>query len=367
MPSVSGLNQGGGPRYAAPRSRSRVAAPLVLGAVGLIVLAVAVVLGTRSSPPPATPPGTKPAAAPAAPASSSPAASAPQPAATATPKPAVPPPSFDIVRVDRQGSAVIAGRAAPDAKVTVEANGKPIGTAKADSSGQFVILPDSRLAPGTQKLTLSARAPSGTVTKGTVPVVVAIAPPSTGTAHAPPPGALAVLTPPHGPAKVLQPPAGAPRAGPGAKVALSSVDYGNKGELHLAGTAPPGRTVRVYVDNAPVGDAKAGPDGRWTLAPSVPVAAGTHSLRLDELNPSGHVTARVELPFTRAAIPPTSLAAGQVVVQPGDNLWEIARATYGYGIRYTVIFTANRGQIRDPNLIYPGQVFTLPDAKGPSR
>ncbi|MFN6953134.1 MAG: LysM peptidoglycan-binding domain-containing protein [Albidovulum sp.] len=48
------------------------------------------------------------------------------------------------------------------------------------------------------------------------------------------------------------------------------------------------------------------------------------------------------------------------VVVRGDNLWQISRTTYGQGIRYTVIYKANRDQIRDPDLIYPGQIFVLP-------
>ncbi|GJD60418.1 LysM peptidoglycan-binding domain-containing protein [Methylobacterium frigidaeris] len=44
----------------------------------------------------------------------------------------------------------------------------------------------------------------------------------------------------------------------------------------------------------------------------------------------------------------------------GDNLWSISRRAYGKGLRYTVIFDANQRQIRDPNRIYPGQVFVLP-------
>lgn len=49
----------------------------------------------------------------------------------------------------------------------------------------------------------------------------------------------------------------------------------------------------------------------------------------------------------------------------GDNLWRISEATYGLGRRYTVIFGANRDKIRNPHLIYPGQIFVLPktDAK----
>ena len=49
------------------------------------------------------------------------------------------------------------------------------------------------------------------------------------------------------------------------------------------------------------------------------------------------------------------------MVQPGNTLWRIARDTYGRGVQYTVIYGANKDQIRDPDLIYPGQIFTLPE------
>ena len=50
-----------------------------------------------------------------------------------------------------------------------------------------------------------------------------------------------------------------------------------------------------------------------------------------------------------------------MTVQPGNNLWTLARTHYGSGVLYTQIFTANREQIRDPDLIYPGQIFALPE------
>jgi nucleoid-associated protein YgaU len=74
--------------------------------------------------------------------------------------------------------------------------------------------------------------------------------------------------------------------------------------------------------------------------------------------------ARIELPFTRAE-PSAVVAAGKasVVVQPGNSLWRLARRSYGSGLKFTVIYQANRDQIRDPDLIYPGQVFALPKEK----
>jgi nucleoid-associated protein YgaU len=47
-------------------------------------------------------------------------------------------------------------------------------------------------------------------------------------------------------------------------------------------------------------------------------------------------------------------------VQPGNNLWRLARAIYGRGTQFTVIYEANREQIRNPHRIFPGQVFAVP-------
>jgi nucleoid-associated protein YgaU len=55
-------------------------------------------------------------------------------------------------------------------------------------------------------------------------------------------------------------------------------------------------------------------------------------------------------------------------VQRGDSLWRISTTVYGEGTRYTQLYDANASQIRDPDLIYPGQVLVVPkqDAPKPS-
>ncbi len=180
---------------------------------------------------------------------------------------------------------------------------------------------------------------------------------------APPLPPLAVLTAPQQAPRVLQGPPGEGTAKPG-HLGLGALDYDTQGKLQMSGTAKPDTTVRLYSDNHPIGEARTDKSGRWTLvpgtAPGSEIAEGTHQLRLDQVGPNGKVTARVELPFRREVMPPGELAAGRVIVQPGNNLWRIAYHAYGHGPRYTVIFQANRDQIRNPNLIYPGQVFTVP-------
>jgi nucleoid-associated protein YgaU len=54
------------------------------------------------------------------------------------------------------------------------------------------------------------------------------------------------------------------------------------------------------------------------------------------------------------------------IVARGESLWHISRRIYGVGTRYTVIYEANQKQIRNPDLIYPGQLFVLPPEQRPS-
>ncbi len=56
---------------------------------------------------------------------------------------------------------------------------------------------------------------------------------------------------------------------------------------------------------------------------------------------------------------------GRVVIQPGNNLWRISQVIYGEGVQYTVIYQANKEQIRSPDLIYPGQIFATPGVVAP--
>ncbi len=269
------------------------------------------------------------------------------------------PPSFDIVRVDPHGGAVLAGRAAPDSQVVVTSNGQTIATAHADAEGQWVAVPSQPLAAGGQELTLTTRGAGGFSIQSASPLIVVVPDAAKPQQPAPPATtAFALVVPPGEMPRLLQAPGAQPRND--GKLGLDIVDYDEHGAIRFAGAAPPSSSVRVYIDQHPVGLARADPHGRWTLLPGDTVAAGDHRLRVDQLAANGGTSARVELPFKREVITADDAVAGRVVVQPRQSLWRIARHAYGHGTRYTVIYQANREQIRDANLIYPGQVFTIP-------
>jgi nucleoid-associated protein YgaU len=296
-------------------------------------------------------------------------------------------PSFDVVRVDPSGGMVIAGRAEPGSSVTVTSNGQAIGTAKADERGEWVLLPGQPLGPGDHQLALSATSPAGEAVTSDKLVMLVVPEKGKDIAGQPAKGtgeSLALLLPKDqsGPAVVLQAPtavlnategaSGAPSGGAGGGevaaptggiasggLVLDSVDYGESGQITVGGRSEPGSRVQVYLDNTLVGTASADDTGRWQVTPTDVVPTGLHNLRVDQVASDGKVVARVESPFLRSAA--VNLAADQnYIVQPGNSLWRIARRSYGDGLRYTTIYQANREQIRNPDLIYPGQVFTLP-------
>lgn len=395
--------------------------------------------------PPAVAPGTQariPAApgadttAPAAPAVTPPSAAAPAPAA------GVVAPTFDIVRVERDGSVVIAGKAAPDSKVEIIHGSIVLGEAKAGPTGEFAVVLDDPLKPGDYQIVLRSTAPDSVVATSEQTAVVSVPEKAGGqvlamveepgkpaellTVPEPETKAEAPATP--APAAPVAPssetpaapaasvasagptePAGETPAKPGKNIVVEAVEIDGS-KVFVAGTAEPGRKVRAYANDILLGDAVTSPDGHFLVEAKRDIPVGNYTVRVDALEPDGvKVVARATVPFERepgetiaavaanepkpaepSAAPVTGAPAGApvvaeapaadaqgnvpettapklqhadgaVIIRRGDSLWRISRRVYGHGIRYSTIYLANQKQISDPDRIWPGQVFTVPE------
>ena len=201
----------------------------------------------------------------------------------------------------------------------------------------------------------------------------------------------------------------APRAERGAptprpEIKIVTVDA-EEGKLFVSGLSAPGATVRLYLNESFIAPGGSGGDGKVSFSIGGGVKPGDYRIRLDDVDPvSGNVRSRAEVGFNvpvqvasaQPGVPASSatpaqaasggaqpqaqrdmassMPQGQVagagtvvipnintaIVSRGDNLWRISQRVYGKGLRYTVIYGANQEQIRNPDLIYPGQVFVLP-------
>lgn len=394
-----------------------------------------------------------------------PAADAMKPAgeAASTTQPAPPgvvAPTFDVVRVEDNGSVVIAGNAAPNAKVEIVHGSTVLGETTAGSDGAFAIVLDDPLKPGDYQIVLRSTAPDSVVATSTQTAVVSVPEQPGGQV-------LAMVEEPGKPAELLtvpkpaaQPQAEGSQAEPGpteapiniapaapsatgdaaapeasaapaagVKIVVEAVEIDGS-KVFVAGLADAGRKVRAYANEILLGDAVTSPDGHFLIEAARDLPVGEYTIRVDGLDADGaKVVVRATVPFQREpgesiaavapaapattetkpaeaasagaaasqpAAPETPAASGEqkpaetaaaapaastsaseppattvapklehvdsaVIIRRGDTLWRISRRVYGHGVRYSTIYLANQEQISDPDRIWPGQVFKVPE------
>lgn len=286
--------------------------------------------------------------------SNTPVADSAEPDSPATSDEAVPEPLelpyFDVIRVERNGYAVVSGYAEPNSEVVILANGDVIHRTPAGPDGGFADAIDTPLSAGPVQLGLRMITPDGREITSENTIIIYV---PESDADAP----VVLRTTPGGATEIIQ--------GADADVSdlspltIDSIDYDQAGNVIFSGRAEPNRQVQIFADRQPVGQTASDDDGRWTL--SANIRPGRYTLQIIQLDENGRPAYAIEVPFEQATLDNIVLKDGNVIVQPGNSLWVISRKVYGEGQQYTVIYEANAEQIRDPDLIYPGQIFTLPE------
>lgn len=374
-----------------------------------------------------------------------------EPAAPATPAPAAEPPlpAFDVVRVEPDGSVLIAGTCGPGWEVEAIEAGRALGGSKSTENGDFAIILNETLAPGDHRVGLRATK-DGKELVSAQSAIISV-PEKAG-------GELLVMIDKDGGSEVVVAP-GEPEmpaevavaepkpepAAPAAPAIIASVVIKaieiDGDRVFVAGSGEAGREIRVYFNDELFGSDKAADDGSFLIEVRRDLPVGAYQVRADMVDANGTVIARGIVPFEReageaiAAVAPDTPAAPEkpaeaapaapaqpaektpeevavapatpeppveekpaevavapaepqppaatepgapaevpavvspkleatgaaVIIRRGDTLWRISRRVYGRGIRYTTLYTANQAQIADPDRIWPGQVFAVPD------
>ena len=256
-------------------------------------------------------------------------------------------PSFDIVNIDENGQAVIAGRAKPNSSVQIYNGDELIGEVQTNNYGEFVFIPDNVFESGNYELRLFSDQKES---KESVSIYVAEKEVSNE--------AVVVLNDEEGNIqKVIQ---GVQENLETKDLTFDSLSYSDEGMLKLSGKARPGAKVEAYVDGKMVGEATVGDDGFWNMILDKPVNPGDYILRFHQIE-NESIISSIETPITQSDLSELDLGDRTYVVQPGNSLWRISRRYYGRGTLYTIIFGKNNDQIDNPHLIYPGQIFKIPE------
>jgi len=292
---------------------------------------------------------------------------------------------IDLAQVRPDGNAVFAGRAQPNARVTVFEGDVVLGTTVANDAGEWVIIPEKALGAGEHLVSVGAESDDGTTEVAEVTLAIRVGESS----EEQPLVALLpqsetdipqlLQSPDDAPLPARQRAADAvsqadaaeteetegvagdpsmPAAGPA--IAPRALSWKQDGALVVSGVSRGGTTVSAVSAGASFGEAAVDADGAWQIAGQVDLGRDSRVMRFALKDAAGSTVATYELPVATRDLSKGLDGSRMVIVQKGDALWRIAYRSYGEGVKYVDIVRRNATAIVDPDLIFPNQIFAIP-------
>jgi nucleoid-associated protein YgaU len=300
--------------------------------------------------------------------------------------------TIDLARVKPDGAAVFAGTAAPNAKIRIFEGDILLGETIANANGEWVIVLEKSLAAGQHLISVAMERSDGTTEMAdrslaveiyqdteTKPLVALL--PETATEvpvliqspdDVDKTKSAATASEATASGTIVADAAEAAPAKPQAKsqiaashiaaLAPSAIVWRDARRILISGTSRGGVRVTVNDAKGQFGEALVLADGAWQVAGSLDMDIAVNQLRFALFDGANQIIARYDLP-----VKARDLAKGQdgsplVVVNKGDMLWRIAYHQLGEGVKYVDIVRRNQQDIADPDLIYPKQIFAVPQS-----
>lgn len=315
-----------------------------------------------------------------------------------SPEQAVPWPFMvDIARIGKDGSAVFAGKGIPQSTIRLYEGGDELAVARTNLDGEWVAIPDASLSAGNHLIIAEMTAPDGSVHRSERAVIIELSPnpqtvplvaivPMTDEAVA---EIISVPTeietqtlaqndpkndPLATPSSALSSAAGKSIPAQTSEIYIGTLSWGSKGHLQIKGGSNGGLNGEVNggaKEGARVSGSMAGQnfsdislsdDGDWSANVSLPgEGRGIAYIKVHLHDREGNIDASAEIEVNMSQLDIGLDGSEMVIIQKGDVLWRIAYKTFGQGIRYLDIVKRNQQRIKNPDLIYPAQVFALPE------
>ena len=298
---------------------------------------------------------------------------------------------IDLARIGPDGSAVIAGTAPPETEIRLLDGIQPLTKTLSNNNGEWVAVPDTLLSPGNHLIIAEMTDENGQIIRAERGILIELV----GKGGQKPLVALVPMTD-DAAAEILSAPEtlDVADASEGSKekmgetkavngeilaqkevtsilvmppeIAIGTLSWSDNNQLRIKGRSNGGVGISGSFAENIFKDIKFEEDGEeagdWSALVSVPDLKKGRALiqiKLLDLDGSTVLTSQVALDLAQLEI---GLDGSEmVIIRKGDMLWRIAYRTYGRGIRYLDIVKRNARQINNPDLIYPAQVFALPE------
>ena len=259
--------------------------------------------------------------------------------------------SFDIVRISKHGDAVIAGKSNPNVNINLLDNNEILSSLYTDANGEWIWVSDMPLEQGIKRFRLMHIDNSGRKKYSDQTIIV-----FNDNKKNKKPKVIKFLESNQNYVNLLN------TESLNNGLSLDMVNYDPTGKFFFSGRSLPDNEI-LFLDSSGkiLHSSNSNENGNWNFSSNITELSINELIILTKIDGQ-----KVEIIFSKEDIKKItnhghiSFNEKKITVEPGNSLWRIARKTFGGGIFYTEIYENNFKLIKDPNLIYPGQVFILP-------
>lgn len=260
--------------------------------------------------------------------------------------------NFDIVRISKHGDAVMAGKSNPNLDLKLLDNNKVLSSLQTDSNGEWIWVSDMPLKKGIKKFRLMHIDNEGEKSYSDQTIII-----FNNAEKKSKPKVIKFLQSNQKDINLLnvEPLMNG--------LSLDMVNYDSSGELFFSGRSSPNAEILILDSNEQLLDSsQSNDDGNWKFSSNISRLSSKDLIISSKL-----VGQDVQIIFTKEDLKKIinygniKIKDKEITIETGNSLWRIARKIFGGGIFYTQIYENNSKLIKDPNLIYPGQVFILPE------
>ena len=280
-------------------------------------------------------------------------------------------PEIDIIKVSPDGSFVIAGKGQPNSNINILNKGDLIDSSIVDSDGNWVVISKENLKTGDNLISIDQINNNGLVLKHKQLFITKI-----DKLKKDQPFVISVPNKNGENINIIQQPLEKQKI---YKVEndlviqkkiksnkkifnIKTIFFNENGFVSIQGEVNFGKRLELYINKKIMKTIKI-ENSKWQYNSDKIIDYGLHDLLVVLKSDKDKILDKITLPFMRVEMPYNDVPENFILIKPGDMLWTIAYRLYGDPFKYIQIFEENKDQITNPDLIFPGQLFSIPPKK----